>query len=454
MVFLFCANFVSAQDTLVIIGSITAIGNKTTKDQIIMRELTVKSGDTIVLSQLPDLLKRSEENLYNTALFNSTKVNYLRSGNSVALYVMLTERWYIFPLPILEIVDRNFNEWWQTKDLSRLNYGGYLVWNNFRGRRETFTTSVKWGYTRKLGFSYVIPFISKRQQDGLGFYWSFAQTREVAVRTLNNRYDFYNNDQSYVRREQGGSITYTRRPGLYQTHTAELGYRTVTVQDTVIAQNPLFFLSTGDNSLANFSVKYTYKIDHRDIRPYPLKGYFLEAEVGKAGLQFLGDKIDLYNLGVWAKKYWTLTNRWYAALGYRAKWVLGKEQPYYYARSLGIGRDVVRGYELYLVDGQTLQLFKSNLKFKLLGTKNIKAGFIPIEKFSTIPMALYLNLFGDAAFVQDTQHQLGNPLSNTWLYGYGMGLDLVTYYDIVFRVDYSFNKQGQSGFFLHFNAPF
>lgn len=126
-------------------------------------------------------------------------------------------------------------------------------------------------------------------------------------------------------------------------------------------------------------------------------------------------------------------------------------------RALGFGRDYVRGYEYYVVDGQHFALFKTNLKFKLLSGKEVHAGFIPLEKFSTIPFSFYLNAYADAAYVEDTQFSniafTTNRLPNSWLYGYGAGIDFVTYYDIVIRLDYSFNKFGESGLFLHFAAP-
>jgi hypothetical protein len=40
------------------------------------------------------------------------------------------------------------------------------------------------------------------------------------------------------------------------------------------------------------------------------------------------------------------------------------------------------------------------------------------------------------------------------IFGYGTGLYIVAYYDIVFRVEYSFNGFGESGFFFHFGSPF
>ena len=75
-----------------------------------------------------------------------------------------------------------------------------------------------------------------------------------------------------------------------------------------------------------------------------------------------------------------------------------------------------------------------------------------LEKFATIPFAIYLNAYGDAGYVEDTRYQQHNSLTNSWLYGCGAGIDLVTYYDLVFRFEYSVNKFGESGIFIHFSA--
>jgi hypothetical protein len=48
----------------------------------------------------------------------------------------------------------------------------------------------------------------------------------------------------------------------------------------------------------------------------------------------------------------------------------------------------------------------------------------------------------------------GNTLGNALLFGYGAGVDIVTYYDVVVRFEYTFNRRGENGFFLHMGAPF
>jgi hypothetical protein len=62
-------------------------------------------------------------------------------------------------------------------------------------------------------------------------------------------------------------------------------------------------------------------------------------------------------------------------------------------------------------------------------------------------------VFYDAAYVRDRQFGDTSPLSNRYLHGMGAGIDYVTYYDLVFRVEYSWNREGEHGLFLHFTAP-
>jgi len=52
-----------------------------------------------------------------------------------------------------------------------------------------------------------------------------------------------------------------------------------------------------------------------------------------------------------------------------------------------------------------------------------------------------------------TDPAMNNQLENSLLIGYGLGIDFVTYYDLVFRLEYSMNRMNEHGFFIHFMAP-
>ena len=128
-------------------------------------------------------------------------------------------------------------------------------------------------------------------------------------------------------------------------------------------------------------------------------------------------------------------------------------QPYFIQKGLGYSGNNIRAYEYYVIDGQNYGLLKTNVKFELFPEKVKKFGFVPSQNFNTLHFAVYLNLFADLAYVQDDIFYKNNTLSNELLFGTGIGLDLVTYYDIVWRLEYSINKMHESGFFVHFMAP-
>jgi len=98
-------------------------------------------------------------------------------------------------------------------------------------------------------------------------------------------------------------------------------------------------------------------------------------------------------------------------------------------------------------------MFKSNIKLELIEKKNSLLKKIKNQKFNTFYYALYLNFFADLGYVDNQFSAQANSFSNQWLYSSGIGLDLSTYYDSVFRLEFSINKQKESGFFLHFTQP-
>ncbi|PZR24347.1 MAG: hypothetical protein DI538_28210, partial [Azospira oryzae] len=108
------------------LNRVLIIGNKITRDQIILRELTMKPGDTITAKHLQATLQRDRNKIYNLRLFNTVSIRLLQLSNTtIDFLIEVDERWYTFPIPIFELSDRNFNEWWQNyhHDFSRVNYG-------------------------------------------------------------------------------------------------------------------------------------------------------------------------------------------------------------------------------------------------------------------------------------------------------------------------------------------
>nr|MBK9650873.1 hypothetical protein [Bacteroidota bacterium] len=79
--------------------------------------------------------------------------------------------------------------------------------------------------------------------------------------------------------------------------------------------------------------------------------------------------------------------------------------------------------------------------------------FIRTEKFNTIPIAIYINMFADAGYARSKYNNENNTLNNNILSGYGVGIDVVSYYNLVWRFEYAFTNIGKHGFFVHFSSP-
>jgi hypothetical protein len=108
---------------------------------------------------------------------------------------------------------------------------------------------------------------------------------------------------------------------------------------------------------------------------------------------------------------------------------------------------------VFLIDGSSYGLFKSNFKYQIVKPRIQRLAFLPIEKFNTFHYAFYVNLFADAGYVFNKKVSEGNFLENKALYSSGIGIDFVSYYDLVFRIEGTWNSINQTGLFLHLVAP-
>src|SRR5688572_2879802 len=438
-------------DTIVI-SSLIITGNKVTKLSIVTRELMIHEGDTLQLQVFQRAVERTRENLMNTSLFNFVTITHQWvSQTDVVVIIDLKERWYIIPLPIFELVDRNFNEWVKSGDWSRVNYGMYLDWNNFRGRNETLKLQFRWGYSQRIGFSYSIPYINKNQKEGMSFGFAYGRNREVGYRVEESKQLLYQHED-FVRREIYGGTRYTQRTGYYNSFFFSAEYRYNTIADTVAILNPEFF-GKGRTTQELITISWLLRRDRRDYKVYPLKGFLFEFEAVKNGLGLMRNEPDLLYFVSTYKYYHQISDRWYFASGIKGKLSGQSVGPYYNQRGFGFGNDFIRGYEYYVVPGQNFILNRNSLKFALVPTHVITLPLPLLEKFRTIPYAFYLNANFDTGYVRDRQFEDDNPLSNSFHFGYGLGIDYVTYYNLVFRIEYTFNKFGENGFFLHFTAP-
>jgi len=447
----FSVVFAQEKSDYVVVKEVKVIGNKTTKASIILREIPFSIYDTIQSENLSRELERVKNNLLNTSLFNFVTVDpvYFNDQN-ISIFITVEERWYWWPIPIFEIQESNFNTWWLDKDLDKANYGLFLSKQNFRGRKETLSFLLQGGYTEKAGIQYVVPFINKKKTNGLNVQLSYSRNREVSYGLTNDVRDFYRSEDDYIQKEISSTIGYELRPKLYNKHNFNLEYADVSVSDSVLNLNE-DYLFNGENQMRYFSLNYSFKWDKRDVKNYPTVGSYFDFKLFKDGLGVLSSLNSFY-MTSHLKKFWQLSDNIYFASSVKTKFTV-KDSPYYLQGGFVFGNDLVRGYELYVVNGDNYGLTKLQLRYSLLKNKVFNVRAIQFEQFKRIPLNIYLGAYFDAGYADLKNNDQNNSLSNTALYGGGVSLDFVSYYDLVLRVEYSINRLNEKGLFLHFIAP-
>lgn len=436
------------------VAQINIFGNKVTKEKIIIRELSFKEGGKIAKENIEVFFEQEENKLRNTNLFITHDINwYPTMEGDIVVNIFLKERWYTFPIPLIELADRSFNEWWtnQNRDLSRIEYGLNFKRKNFRGRKEDLGLLLQFGFTTQLRLLYRIPFLDKKQSLGLTLRTSFSQNNNIAYNTIGNRLQNVGFDRNHIRQRFNFGFTLTKRIGFYDFHNLAVQYNNISVDDTVAYLNPNYFLN-GNTRQRYFHVTYNYRHDYRDFSAYPLTGSFFNLQFEKIGVGIFDDVNTFILRGNYAK-YLKIKGKLYYSSSVSAKVSLPEVQPYVNLRGLGYRQNFVRGYDLYVIEGQHFALQKNTFRFKFLD-KRLDAGKVmPIDQFSTVPIEMYFKTYFDVGYVRNTRVDFFNEaLSNKPLWGTGFGVDLVTFYNAVMRFEYSFNSRNESGFFLYFSS--
>lgn len=436
-----------------VIGEISIVGNRTTKRHIILRELTFSSGTTVSLKQLQKELIDSKNNLQNTSLFNFVTINTLTDGNKINVVIIVTERWYLWPVVTFELAETNFNAWWENKDFSRINYGLGVRKDNFRGRNEKLTLNFQFGFTEKISIGYSVPYINKGRKLGFSIGFDYGQNHEVNYVSEFNKRQFYKDIDNYMKKHYRGSLSFDYRPKIRSRHGITLQYFHVEIDDTIRSFNPNYI--ENDKTLSEYlALSYRFSIDNRNNKPYPLTGDYFGFEASQIGFGVLNPDIQLFRVGIQYKYFLQLASRHFLAASARAQLSPDDLQPYYLQPGLGYSdKSTIRSFELYVIDGHQWGIGKVQYRFQVIRPREKEFGFIPVNKFKRVHYAAYLGLFSDFGYSVDNDVIPNNELANEFNYGGGVSIDFVTFYDLVYRTEFSINKLGESGIFLHFVAP-
>lgn len=437
------------------IDKISVIGQKRTRLAVIFRELPIRVGDTILLADLPAKITEAERQLMNTNLFSKAAITYKDwegATQKVHLQVEVAENWYIYPVPTFDLADRNFNVWWkeQKRSLERVNIGLEVNHLNFTGWGDKLEVGFEYGYTRSYSASYKIPYINKKQTLGLAASLNYSRNREVNYATVNNKQEFYRDESQFLRRKYHFESSLNWRPEIYGVHTFGLEFHQEWVDPIIIQEFNSDYFGDNKNEIDFFRLLYRFVYDFRDNRAYPWSGYTYGAELIKDGVGIFNDRSAL-SLDLFGSKYWPAGKRWSFGLVAGGKYsFIRQPQAYRYNRALGFGRSKLSGYELYLLDGLDAAYLRKSVRFNIWKGNITFGKWVFLESFRELPFHFNLSMSSDLGYANSPFNTQPNPLNNQLLWGGGVGIDLVFYYDFVLRLQYSANKIGDRGFFLDF----
>ncbi len=432
------------------------VGNIKTKPEIIRRELQFKENDTLYETDLAGKIKRSTENLLNTPLFNDVVIEVESVDSNLAdIKVNVKERWYIWPEVSVYYVDRNFSNWLRERDLGRIDYGIGLVKYNFRGRNEKLGLYAFFGYDEELFFKYDNVFVDKHRNHAFSTEIDIKRRKETPFGILNDQVQQLQLENEVALKQFSGSLTYTYRNSHNRFHFLNLAYENRWVSDSLLKLNPEY--STNESShFSFFSLNYRFLNDMRDSRTFPESGYKYDISLTKYGLFVVNEPaINSFKLAVDISFYSKLSERISLNNNMVLTQSMGNKNPFFLNTALGFD-DNIRGYEYYAVNGRSAFISKNSINIKIVKKKYFNLHFLPYEKFNKPFVTVYANLFIDGAYIRnnDDYYNLNNRYQNTVLYGYGVGLVFLSYYDKLLRLEFAMNKQKIHGFYIHFETPF
>jgi hypothetical protein len=432
-----------------LVRAVNVFGNKKTKLYLIEREIAIKTGMFYSTKELSRLIRLTKEQLMNTTLFVTVDVSIdTLLVNEVDINIQLRERWYLFPVPHFKLVDRNINVWINDykASLDRTEYGMKVVHNNLSGRNDKMNLLFVSGYSQQISASYYQPFFDKKLTQGFGFSFNMARTREVNYATDSNRQQFFAMPD-FARKSIRGEVIYSYRKGSQMRSFLKVSYTQEQMDSAIIALNPKMF-GNGSTRAEYIDILANYQYQNVDYIPYPLRGWMVDFYA----LQRLSQTIPMTQVGGKMQASWRFANKSYINFQNSFAVTLSqKEQPYYNSRMLGYKSLYLQGLEYYVADGNMAAMIRTTLRREILvfSLKNL----VRSKSHSEIPFRIFLKTYGNLGYAHN-ENPGNNFMNNQLLRTAGFGMDIMTVYDMVLKLEYSYNQFGERGFYIHTATDF
>jgi len=410
----------AARTPLGIVDTVFLSGNETTRPYVILNEMSIRPGSVVT----PGDIEYDRRRIYSLGLFTRVDILYDSLGGKRYLLVDVSERWYLFPVPILGFRDG---------DPHRFYFGAGVVHNNLGGRNQKLFASLVLGYDPSAGLSFLDPLIDADSRLSVGAGASYSSVSNKSTHSgdfRNHQYDIHG--------------TLGRRFGLFVTSGLTLGYQVVQVS----TYSPGRTVSpSGKDPFLYATASFTY--DTRDLVEYPMSGAYGNLQVTKYGA---GESLVNYlrystDLRAFVPVFSSLSVAGRAA----ATLVSGGSIPLYARAYFGYG-DRIRGYFHDVLEGEDLVTGSLELRWAVLPPFTIIMRDLPLPmEFKVWRFGITLSAFADVGAVWFRQSGLH---SADFLNGQGVGINFLLPYSYVARIEYAWNEQWKGQWILDLRGSF
>lgn len=416
--------FVLPPDSVFIIDNILVLGNEKTKAYVLLREMTLTPGDYITA----EAVEYDKKRIYNLGLFTRVEIGYSPTVLPKAtLVIVVSERWFIYPFPLVGIKDRDWKKFY---------FGGGVTHQNFRGRNEKLYVAGTIGYDPTLIFFYRNPLIDA---DHNFFLNTSLAWRVVRNRSLTEIVDGKNFDERHL----SISMDFGKRFGLAHTGWVSGGYRIVYVTEYRQGRT---ISPDGRDAFPEVTAGYTY--DTRDLEEYAMTGSFIRATVVKYGVP--GGTVDFTRTAFDVRRFIplvrgvTLAGRVYTDLA------SGGQIPTYSRVFLGYS-ERVRGHFSRVLEGEQQLGTSWELRMMVMEPRFFRIDAVPIPEFSVWKFGIAAALFADAGTVW---YRGGYRVFDQLVGGYGAGVHFLLPYGFVLRTEYALDEYRRGEIIFDFSAAF
>lgn len=395
-----------------VVDSISITGNSITKDFIILRELTFTKGDTIDY----ETAGYNRERIYSLGIFNQVHLKPQKVDENNILNITVEESWYIYPIPFVNIKER---------DWDKLSFGMYLVLKNFRGRNETISAVASFGYDPTFGLSYYNPNLIGNENI---FFLTQVNYSDVSNKSL---IAAQLAETDFEQKVIGVNTEIGRRFNLFHKLALNFGFHYIETPFYIEGIN-----ASNERIDRVFTASAGYQYDTRDLVQFPRSGMFASASYIFKGL---GINDINYNVArVDLRYYDNLIKKLGYKLRFASRFTSGDKIPYYDNSIIGL-EDKIRGFFKQKFEGNHSYLSSAELFYPIIEEWHIDLTFIPIipKQLLSYRFALYAQLFADAGAVQFRN----TPLSlKDFRTGYGAGLTILVLPHYAARIEYAVNE--------------